>query len=129
MRNAAKDNSQQKVMDSNNLASKNPQIQPRLNDDPQTFVADSSKEEREAQIKATFESLFGKMRDLKAEDPSMFSEIWEKFLKVSFTPFSEIGVGSGCFVVVYYHRSKFLPSWVNTSLTNVDVLGPTTNTF
>ena len=103
MKDAAKDGSQRKVVDSNSLASKQPQPQTSLNDDSPTSMANSSKEKREAEIKATFGSLIGKMRDLKAEDPSMFSEIWEKFLKVSFILFCRVGVGLGYLVTIYYH--------------------------
>lgn len=129
VRDAAKDSSQQEIMDSNSLASKQPQAQTSFNDDPPTSVADYSKEKREAEIKATFGSLFGKMRDLKAEDPSMFSEIWEKFLKVCFTPFCGVKTSSGYLITMYYHRSRFNFTMSEYISNGRNVLGATSNTF
>ena len=83
-RETVKDSLPPRIIDSNGLPSKQPQIQTSLNADLPTFTANSSKEKKEAEIKASFGSLFAQMRDLKAQDPSMFLEIWEEFKKVSF---------------------------------------------
>ncbi|KAL9117815.1 MAG: hypothetical protein Q9187_005642 [Circinaria calcarea] len=80
-REVMKDNLPQEIVDSNGFSSKQPPVQTGLNADLTTSTANSSKEKKEAKIKASFGSFIAQMRDLKAQDPSMFLEVWEEFKK------------------------------------------------
>ena len=79
------------------------QAHPSTSSDPAGGEKDEPKQQKEANLRALFGSMFNHMRELKAEDPAMFLEIWEDFKKVCSPRFSnELSYKQRCSIPRYY---------------------------